>query len=509
MEKKYKLEIIAGDFNSPLSRNEIWTSAYFKFPTLLGVSRVILGIASRRNNIEYFGDMTSWGVCHDELKGKVLDDYRYIEKLIDKFIKHGEKMNDWTDKNFFKTNLQSLDNEELGVRLKKFADLQSTEYAIGVALVILDFQGFAFVENNLEKILRNKVPESDYGEYYKVFTQPIQNSFAQDQEEDLLRLTTKYYLDKQWRADIKNKNKEEVRLLYPEFYKDLSIHTEKYCWVYYVYAGPAFTEQNFIDFIKDYLVRGINPTERLSEISERKKQIEIAKQKYLNILQPNKFEKVILNLAGKIVWAKPRRKDFQSKSYYHFEKLHREIARRLFLSLSQVRSCTIEMLLAGLKSGEVNVVKANDIFEFHVCVPNDDGTVSTLFGQEAADFDKKILRPHQNKKFENINEIKGTCACPGKAKGIVRIINCVSDMDKMQYGDILVSLATTPSVVSAMKKAAAIVTDEGGLTCHASIVSRELNIPCVIGTKFATQVLKDGQMVEVDAQKGLIKIINK
>lgn len=71
----------------------------------------------------------------------------------------------------------------------------------------------------------------------------------------------------------------------------------------------------------------------------------------------------------------------------------------------------------------------------------------------------------------------------------------------------LLSNATTPNIVAAMKKAAAIVTNEGGLTCHASIVSRELNIPCVVGTRIATEVFKDGDVVEVDASKGIIKKI--
>ena len=108
-----------------------------------------------------------------------------------------------------------------------------------------------------------------------------------------------------------------------------------------------------------------------------------------------------------------------------------------------------------------------------------------------------------------INEIKGSPACRGKAQGIVKIINVPDDMEKMNQGDVLVSTATTPSIVPAMKKAAAIISDEGGLTCHAAIVSRELGTPCVVGTKIATKVLKDGDMVEVDAEKGVVTIIKR
>ena len=75
----------------------------------------------------------------------------------------------------------------------------------------------------------------------------------------------------------------------------------------------------------------------------------------------------------------------------------------------------------------------------------------------------------------------------------------------MNKGDILVSIASDPDIVPAMKKAAAIVTEQGGVTSHAAIVSRELGIPCVIGTKIATKVLKDGDIVEVDATKGTVR----
>jgi len=77
----------------------------------------------------------------------------------------------------------------------------------------------------------------------------------------------------------------------------------------------------------------------------------------------------------------------------------------------------------------------------------------------------------------------------------------------MQDGDILISSMTTPDMVPIMKKAAAFVTDEGGITCHAAIVSREMKKPCIIGTKIATKILHDGQLVEVDANRGIVKII--
>jgi phosphohistidine swiveling domain-containing protein len=77
----------------------------------------------------------------------------------------------------------------------------------------------------------------------------------------------------------------------------------------------------------------------------------------------------------------------------------------------------------------------------------------------------------------------------------------------MEKEDILVSQITYPSLLPAMKKAGAIITNVGGVICHAAIIARELNIPCIVGTKFATKVLKDGDLVEVDADTGVVRIL--
>jgi pyruvate,water dikinase len=83
------------------------------------------------------------------------------------------------------------------------------------------------------------------------------------------------------------------------------------------------------------------------------------------------------------------------------------------------------------------------------------------------------------------------------------------DLKNVKMGSVLVSPSTTVDYVPALKKVIAIVTEEGGVLSHASVISRELHIPCIIGTKFATQVLKDGDLVEVDAERGIVKIIKK
>lgn len=110
---------------------------------------------------------------------------------------------------------------------------------------------------------------------------------------------------------------------------------------------------------------------------------------------------------------------------------------------------------------------------------------------------------------EPSKEIKGMIACKGIISGIVKIILKASEQNKINEGDILVTSMTTPDFMPAMKKAVAFVTDEGGITCHAAIVAREMGKPCIIGTKIATKILKDGDFIKVDANQGFIQILKK
>lgn len=108
-----------------------------------------------------------------------------------------------------------------------------------------------------------------------------------------------------------------------------------------------------------------------------------------------------------------------------------------------------------------------------------------------------------------IDVLNGQIGSRGSVRGKARIVLNVNSNHGFRDGEILVTGMTRPEYVLLMKKAAGVVTDEGGITCHAAIVSRELGIPCVIGTKIATRKLKDGDLVEVDANNGVVKIIER
>ena len=119
-------------------------------------------------------------------------------------------------------------------------------------------------------------------------------------------------------------------------------------------------------------------------------------------------------------------------------------------------------------------------------------------------------RPITTKSYEHVQEIEGNvlfsglAASPGVASGVVKIIHSLTELNKIVKGNVLVTKMTNPDMVMAMAKSVAIITDEGGLTSHASIVSREMGIPAVVGTHDATTKLKDGQIVTVDGFTGRI-----
>ena len=108
---------------------------------------------------------------------------------------------------------------------------------------------------------------------------------------------------------------------------------------------------------------------------------------------------------------------------------------------------------------------------------------------------------------KDTKEIKGTVSSKGeKVQGKVRIVT-KENISEFREGEILVTIMTSPEFVPTMQKAKAIITDEGGVLCHAAIVSRELNKPCIIGTQTSTKILKTGDIIEVDTGKGIVKIL--
>ncbi len=489
-----KWKVVAGDFNAPFIKNYCTALGYAGHMQEHGFCK-LLGCVGRNFDLDYIALMSTWDSAHEILKKRVTDDPQYLEAILETIEQFGKEFTIWTEENFLEADLKKLLSNDITSLLDQFIQKQSYLYTKGTVFSILDYGAYRFVEDNLRALFAKSLKESEREEAMEIFTTPTAHSFQQEQEMELKALLDTYRENTLFDVSLRE-GEESLLRNFPDFWHGLSVHTKKYAWLFYSYMGPAYTEHDFL-----MMARTLHPLEQDSAdiIVQKRKEL-------ISKIKPNNFERMILDIAEKMVWAKPRRKDYQSKAYYHLSFLFREIADRLNLSLEEIFSCTYEMLANGLNGKAILKDDIASVRRLHVIIPTIEGSVKIILNAEAEDFREHSIA--REEKVEYSAELKGTIAYKGIARGVVRIINKPSEMEKMQKGDILVSMVTTPDIVPAMKKAAAFITDKGGLTCHAAIVARELKVPCIVGTEIATNVLQDGDMVEVDATIGVVTKIH-
>jgi pyruvate,water dikinase len=158
----------------------------------------------------------------------------------------------------------------------------------------------------------------------------------------------------------------------------------------------------------------------------------------------------------------------------------------------------IEFLQNGIKPNKVLISQRMEGF----LVFKKQGEVICVSGKE---IDEEAESIGFKRNANESGEIKGKVASRGNVRGKAKIIVNEKDLVKIDKGDIMVALTTGPAYVPAMARAAAFVTDQGGITCHAAIVAREMSKPCIVGTQNATRIIKDGDLVEVDADVGIVR----
>jgi phosphohistidine swiveling domain-containing protein len=185
-----------------------------------------------------------------------------------------------------------------------------------------------------------------------------------------------------------------------------------------------------------------------------------------------------------------------------------EIQKRLGLTWVDTHNLTPDEVAAALKRGKLTVsdIQCIKARRKEFAMLYDQGRISIFQGVEANKLKQKLLYQDET---GGVKEFSGLTAMTGRVSGNVKLVISSRDLKKFKKGDIMVTNEVTTELTSALKKAAAIVADGGGIISHTAIVAREFKIPCVVGAKIATKVLKDGDAVEIDASgsKGLVKII--
>lgn len=264
-------------------------------------------------------------------------------------------------------------------------------------------------------------------------------------------------------------------------------------------------KENFSKFLKEVKIAAKNnPEFQLNKIRAELHEIKALKIKFFKKYNLSASSQFLIKMASQLPNLRFRRLEvfFQAGAILRNDLLP-TISRQIGISVNDLRYLYYWEILDLLRGKKIKLIESlNRRNGFGLFVIGD--KVQSLSANEVDDLKKKIII-----KNSLTQKIEGHVACRGKVVGLVKIVNNVNDIYKFKEGDILVTAMTTPDYISIMKKAAAFVTDEGGISCHAAIVAREMGKPCIIGTKIVTKTLRDGDKVEVDAYVGVVKILKR
>jgi phosphohistidine swiveling domain-containing protein/uncharacterized protein (DUF1778 family) len=366
---------------------------------------------------------------------------------------------------------------------------------------------------DLKKLPNSKL-EKLYKDYqrellrYSVFVWAgfILNNFVAQKAKQIIEKYTKKYSEKE-KAEIIEaifnpvKKAAVLRLQkdIEKFKKKPSTKSSRQLYLKYkwfpcldIHNNP-WAEKEFIKYIKLFKVKKEKQYRPIEEIFQ---DLKIKKQ-----------DEIYLEMAQRFAYIMDARDDFRREGVFRARALFKEIAERMAVKIEDVSYLQEKEIIIFLEEGKsvpIKVIKERQkAFALYFNEKKD------IICEQGAVVSKMREKFKIEPKKETTNAIKGVVASSGNAKGKAVIVKGVKDLKKVKNGNIIVAITTHPDFMPAMEKASAFITDEGGLSCHAAITSREMNKPCIVGTKIATKVLKDGDLVEVDAEKGVVKILKK
>ena len=303
----------------------------------------------------------------------------------------------------------------------------------------------------------------------------------------------------------------------------LDNHVSKYAWM----LAPVerefkvFEKKHYEQRINDLIKEG-NISDRLNSILLSRKQNDI---RFYDTIEKYRFNKELIDLANNIrtfIYYRTFLTEHTDWLFFNGRTtILREIARREEISEDDLVMLSFDEVISFLKN-KISKDEAESLAHSRIqyyAIMYISGKLITFDGEDALDIEhcfvpsfiesQKTVSQNTNtsEKMNNVL-VEGTTCYPGRVIGKVKIVRTLSDCEKVHKGDILVANMTTPNFISAMERAAGFVTDQGGITCHAAILSREMKIPCIVGTSIATKVLHDEDTVEVDAYLGTIRVLN-
>ncbi len=418
---------------------------------------------------------------------RTIADPDYVEKLIANWAPD-EKLFYQTCAQIEKEDLRALADTDLLNLHDRFVDLtlkrnSSSSLIDGFALgtdVQVERQVRAAYD---QSALKKSVP---FPEVFAALTAPCEKSFLLQAEIELYQTASQI-----------NKQPTQKETL-------IKNYRDKYFWLRNNYVDSLnLPLQYFEEEIARIRSTGTDPTSTLKEIEQIFAETMKKKREYRQKLKINKETSALLGITEAFAHWQDERKKATFFAAHYFTLLLDEVGYRSHLSADLLKYLSPRQINKALKgefsAEQLKTRQAGCVYYW------DKSGHDVVTGLAAVE---KIKTQILGKKDRHaIQDFRGLTACLGKATGKVKVLTSAKEIHKIEAGDILVAVMTRPDYVPAMRKAAAIVTDEGGITSHAAIVSRELKIPCIIGTKIATQVLADGDLVEVNANHGVVKIL--
>lgn len=408
-------------------------------------------------------------------------------------------------------DVTALDDVALVARLKKLFDIQvrSHQHALTTTWFV-DSDGEDFSKlllKKTEEYVSASKKHISFAQAFTLLTTAPKSTFMQEEELDMLHILLRIRNDRDvHRAFLDLETYDHLPESLPQNIRDLiDAHVTKWRWFPFAYLGPAYDHSHYIETIVTRLREAEDSDAAMMAIAGRPKNIEDQRKELFAALGVSRADRRLYDLGAEIAHLKGYRKECMYHGFYALDTLLREVARRTHLSFEQIHMTPYHDLINALEEGSdidadaINERKKETVISYEYGKPF---RILTLKKAQAFLAAQKV---EEQVVDTTAKEFQGTCACSGKAEGMVRIVNTPEDMSKMRHGDIMVAHTTYPSLVPAMKKAAAIVTEDGGVTCHAAIVSREFGTPCITGIKVATKVFKDGDRVHVDASNGMVK----
>ncbi|MBU0536585.1 MAG: hypothetical protein KKE20_06475 [Nanoarchaeota archaeon] len=276
--------------------------------------------------------------------------------------------------------------------------------------------------------------------------------------------------------------------------KELKDYAERNRWItVYEFVDKPFT----IDDAREIMAHIKDPEKEIENIKAINKDNLNNYNEFIKSIDDEKLKKTA-KIMHYFTYLKEMRDDYRRHAYYLLAPFINELAKRAGMTLIEVNQLIHKEIVDAIKTHDPGYKKKAQARQKKYSLLFKDGELSIF------DYD---ISPDYIKEQESgkESEIKGVVANKGKVTGKVNIIFHRNDFSKFRQGDVLVTPMTHPEFMPVIKKAIAIITDEGGITCHAAITAREFGVPCIIGTKIATKALKDGDRVEVDADSGIVR----